>query len=74
MHEFYGDMIITEGIKGNVKILKKIDKKVVSLGTLKEGNVFEEMGLISQSVRTANISALGKLMVGVIDKKHLKLY
>jgi CRP/FNR family transcriptional regulator, cyclic AMP receptor protein len=36
---------------------------------LKEGDVFGEMGLISQSVRTANISALGDVTVGVIDKE-----
>jgi CRP/FNR family transcriptional regulator, cyclic AMP receptor protein len=41
---------------------------VVSLGTLKEGDVFREMWIISQSVRTANISALGDVTVGVIDK------
>ena len=37
--------------------------------TLKEGNVFKEMGLISQSVRSANISAIGDVTVGVIDKE-----
>ncbi|MGK0179753.1 MAG: CRP/FNR family cyclic AMP-dependent transcriptional regulator, partial [Nitrospinales bacterium] len=70
IHQRYsdGDVIITEGImsnnayvvlKGSVKISKKVDKKIVSVGTLKEGDVFGEMGLISQSVRSANISAIG---------------
>lgn len=42
---------------------------MVSVGTLKEGDVFGEMGLISQSVRSANISAIGDVTVGVIDKE-----
>jgi len=80
IHQRYsdGDVIITEGImsnnayvvlKGKVKISKKVDKKIVSVGTLKEGDVFGEMGLISQSVRSANISAIGDVTVGVIDKE-----
>jgi len=36
---------------------------------LKEGDVFGKMGLISQSVRSANISAIGDVTVGVIDKE-----
>jgi CRP/FNR family transcriptional regulator, cyclic AMP receptor protein len=80
IHQSYsdGDVIITEGImsnnayvvlKGSVRITKKIDKKIVSVGTLKEGDVFGEMGLLSQSVRSANISAIGDVTVGVIDKE-----
>jgi CRP/FNR family transcriptional regulator, cyclic AMP receptor protein len=80
IHQNYGDgdTIITEGImsnnayvilKGKVRISKKIDKKIVSVGTLKEGDVFGEMGLISESVRSANISAVGEVTVGVIDKE-----
>ncbi len=80
IHQHYadGDVIITEGImsnnayvvlKGSVRVTKKIDKKVVAVGTLKEGDVFGEMGLISQTVRSANISAIGDVTVGVIDKE-----
>lgn len=77
-HYADGDVIITEGImsnnayvvlKGSVRVTKKIDKKVVSVGTLQEGDVFGEMGLLSQSVRSANISAIGDVTVGVIDKE-----
>ena len=42
---------------------------MVSVGTLKEGDVFGKMGLISQSVRSDNISAIGDVTVRVIDKK-----
>ncbi len=80
IHQLYsdGDTIITEGImsnnayvilKGKVRITKKVDKKMVSVGTLKEGDVFGEMGLLSESVRSANISAVGEVTVGVIDKE-----
>jgi len=80
IHQRYsdGDVIITEGImsnnanvvlKGSVRITKKIDKKMVVVGTLKEGDVFGEMGLISKSVRSANISAIGDVTVGIIDKE-----
>jgi CRP/FNR family transcriptional regulator, cyclic AMP receptor protein len=80
IHQHYsdGDIIITEGImsnnayviiKGQVRITQKVDKKVVTVGTLKEGEVFGEMGLISETVRSANISAIGDVTVGVIGKE-----
>ena len=80
IHQHYadGDIIITEGImsnnayviiKGQVRITQKVDKKVVTVGTLNEGEVFGEMGLISDTVRSANISAIGDVTVGVIDKE-----
>ena len=73
-----GNTIITEGImsnnayvilKGKVRITKKIDKKIISVGTLKEEEVFREMGLISETVRSAYITAIGDVTVGVIDKE-----
>ena len=80
IHQHYGDgdTIITEGImsnnayvilKGQVRVTKKIDKKIVSVGTLSEGEVFGEMGLISETVRSANITAIGDVTVGVIYKE-----
>ena len=80
IHQHYadGDIIITEGImsnnayvilKGKVRVTKKIDKKIVAVGTLKEGKVFGEMGLISETVRSANIIAIGDVTVGVIYKE-----
>jgi CRP/FNR family cyclic AMP-dependent transcriptional regulator len=80
IHQHYGDgdTIITEGImsnnayvilKGKVRVTKKIDKKIVSVGTLKEGEVFGERGLISESLRSANITAIGDVTVDVIYKE-----
>ncbi len=73
-----GEVIISEGIisnnayvvlSGEVRITKKIDKKTLVIGTLKAGNVFGEMGLIANSVRSATVSALGDVEVGFIDKE-----
>jgi len=81
IHQHYGDgdTIVTEGImsnnayviiKGNVRITQKVDKKIVTIGTLKEGEVFGEMGLIAETVRSANVSAVGDVTVGVISKEQ----
>lgn len=73
-----GDVIISEGIvsnnayvvlSGQVKITKKVDKKTVVVGTLKKGEVFGEMGLITETVRSASVVASGDVSVGVIDKE-----
>ncbi|GJL78764.1 MAG: hypothetical protein NPINA01_17530 [Nitrospinaceae bacterium] len=73
-----GEVIISEGIisnnayvilKGEVRITKKIDRKTLVLGTLKEGDVFGEMGLIVSGVRSATVSARGDVEVGFIDKE-----
>jgi CRP-like cAMP-binding protein len=73
-----GEVIISEGIisnnayivlTGEVRITKKIDKKILVLGTLKAGDVFGEMGLITSSVRSATVSARGDVEVGFIDKE-----
>ena len=80
IHQNYsdGDVIIAEGdtgnnayvvIKGQVRITKKYNEKVVTLGTLKEREVFGEMSLISENVRSANISAVGDVTVGVIERE-----
>ena len=81
IHQYYsdGDVIINEGetgnnayvvIKGQVRITQKVNEKVVTVGTLKEREVFGEMGLISETVRSANISAVGDVTVGVIDREY----
>jgi CRP/FNR family transcriptional regulator, cyclic AMP receptor protein len=74
-----GDVIISEGVisnnacvllSGKVKISKKIEKKTVVISTLKEGDVFGEMGLISNSLRSANVTAVGDVTIGIIDKER----
>jgi len=73
-----GEVIISEGItsnnayivlRGRVRVTKKLDRKTVVISTLKEGDIFGEMGLISKTVRSATVSALGDVEVGFIDKE-----
>ena len=73
-----GEVIISEGItsnnayivlRGRVRVTKKLDRKTVVISTLREGDIFGEMGLISKTVRSATVSALGDVEVGFIDKE-----
>ena len=45
-------------------------RKTVVISTLKEGDVFGEMGLISNSLRSANVTAVGDVTIGIIDKER----
>lgn len=76
-----GEVIVTEGIvsnnayvvlSGKVKIVKKVDNKMVAIGTLPKGSVFGEMGLIGASTRTATVSAIGETNIGIIDKESFE--
>ncbi|CAI2716887.1 Crp/Fnr family transcriptional regulator [Nitrospina watsonii] len=77
-----GDVIVSEGIvsnnafiiiEGKVNVTKKVDKKGVLINTLKAGDVFGEMGLISQTVRSASVVAVGNVTIGVIEKEQFNL-
>jgi CRP-like cAMP-binding protein len=72
-----GDVIISEGVvsnsayvvvSGKVRVTKKVNNKTVIVGTLKKGDVFGEMGLISTTVRSASVLAVGEVTVGFIDR------
>ena len=74
-----GDIIVSEGIvsnnafiiiEGKVNVTKKVDKKSVLINTLQAGDVFGEMGLISQTVRSASVVAVGNVTIGVIEKEQ----
>lgn len=73
-----GEVIISEGItsnnaylvlRGKVRVTKKLDRKTLVISTLKEGDIFGEMGLITKAVRSATVSAVGDVEVGFIDKE-----
>lgn len=73
-----GEVIISEGITSNnayivlhgkVRVTKKLDRKTLVISTLKEGDIFGEMGLITKTVRSATVSAMGDVEVGFIDKE-----
>lgn len=72
-----GDVIVSEGIisnnayvvlSGKVQVSKKVEKKTVVINVLKEGDVFGEMGLVSKALRSANVSAMEDVTIGVIDR------
>lgn len=76
-----GDSIVSEGIvsnnayivlEGKVNITKKVDKKSILINSLSKGEVFGEMGLISQSVRSASVVAVGNVTIGVIEREQFE--
>lgn len=82
--EFYpnGSVIIEEGtvgdwvyviLEGSAKVRKKTHKGLVTVDTLKEGDVFGEMGFLEagKRVRSASVIASGDLWVGVLDGEKL---
>lgn len=76
-----GDIIVSEGIvsnnayiilEGKVNITKKVDKKSILINSLSKGEVFGEMGMISQSTRSASVVAVGNVTIGVIDREQFE--
>jgi len=76
-----GDIIVSEGIvsnnayiilEGKVNITKKVDKKSILINSLSKGEVFGEMGMISQSTRSASVLAVGNVTIGVIDREQFE--
>ncbi|MEE8483900.1 MAG: cyclic nucleotide-binding domain-containing protein [Nitrospinota bacterium] len=74
-----GQKILTEGIvsnkayivtQGEVRIQKKVEDKNVTVGVLKKGDVFGEMGLFQETKRSATAVAKGDVTVGIIDREH----
>ena len=76
-----GDIIVSEGIvsnnayiilEGKVNVTKKVDKKSILINSLSKGEVFGEMGMISQSTRSASVLAVGNVTIGVIDREQFE--
>ncbi len=76
-----GETIVSEGVvsnnayiimEGKVNVTKKVDKKTVLINTLDTGEVFGEMGLISQAVRSASVVAVGNVTIGVIEREYFE--
>lgn len=74
-----GETIVSEGVvsnnayiimEGKVNVTKKVDKKTVLINTLDTGEVFGEMGLISQALRSASVVAVGNVTIGVIEREY----
>jgi len=82
--EFYpkDSVIIEEGtlgdwvyviLEGSAKVRKKTPKGLVTVDTLKEGDVFGEMGFLEggKRLRSASVIASGDVWVGVLDGEKL---
>jgi CRP-like cAMP-binding protein len=76
-----GDIIVSEGVasniayiilEGKVNITKKVNKKSILINSLSKGEVFGEMGLISQSIRSASVVAVGDVTIGVIEREQFE--
>lgn len=76
-----GETIVSEGVvsnnayiimEGKVNVTKKVDKKTVLINTLNTGEVFGEMGLISQALRSASVVAVGNVTIGVIEREYFE--
>ena len=76
------DPIIKEGtggdwvyiiIEGQVKVKKMTSKGLITIDTLKKGDIFGEMVLLQsgKETRTASIIADGPVKVGVLDTEFL---
>ena len=77
-----GEAIFEEGssgnwvfviLKGQVKVKKRTSKGMITLDTLKEGEIFGEIVLLQtgRKARTASIVADGPLQVGILDTEQL---
>lgn len=56
-------------LSGTVEVFKKSGDKEVSLGTLGEGQVFGEMGLIEDHPRSATVKARSEIKVRIISRE-----
>jgi CRP/FNR family cyclic AMP-dependent transcriptional regulator len=82
--EFYpdGSVIVEEGtvgdwvyviLEGSAKVRKKTLKGLVTIDTLKEGDVFGEMGFLEggKRFRSASVVASEDVWVGILDGEKL---
>jgi CRP-like cAMP-binding protein len=82
--EFYpkDSVIIEEGtlgdwvyviLEGSAKVRKKTPEGLVTVDTLKEGDVFGEMGFLEggKKMRSASVIASGDVWLGVLDGEKL---
>ena len=72
-----GQVIFTEGSHGDwiyvveegaVEISRTVEGKKVVIEVLKEGDIFGEMAYIAKIPRTATATAVGRTVVGTIDR------
>jgi len=59
-----------EIVSGNVEISKQGDGGTVSLAVLNPGDMFGEMGVLDQGIRSATATAVGAVTVSAISRKE----
>ncbi len=78
-----GDIILREGTKGDwlyvilagqADVKVNTPRKLITVDTLKEGEIFGEVPLFGETkgLRTASIVAHGPIKVGILDKERIK--
>ena len=75
-----GEVIFEEGnagdwiyvvLSGAVEIGKKIEDRTVIIDVVQPGDVFGELGFISQTPRTATARSVGETVLGIVDRSFL---
>jgi flavin-dependent dehydrogenase len=73
-----GETIVRQGEKGDcmyvivsgrAEVIQERDGKEIRLGVMTEGDVFGEMALFNQEVRSATVRALGEVRALTVDKE-----
>jgi flavin-dependent dehydrogenase len=73
-----GEVVIRQGDEGScmyviqegsVEVLKEDDGREITLGVLREGDVFGDMAIFEREVRSASVRALGEARILTIDRQ-----
>jgi CRP-like cAMP-binding protein len=75
-----GQVILSEGtfgegtyvvLSGKVSISKKVGEESISITELQKNDIFGEVGFINKEGRSASVTAVGDVQVGLLDKDFL---
>ena len=58
-------------LSGKVEVSKMIDGEKVSIAFLSKGEIFGEISFIDKKPRTASVSAVGTVEIGLIDQDFI---
>jgi len=76
-----GQVIVKEGafgegtyvvLSGKVSISKKVGEENVGIAELQQNDVFGEISFIDRESRSASVTAVGEVQVGLLDKDFLE--
>ncbi|MBN1663057.1 MAG: cyclic nucleotide-binding domain-containing protein [Deltaproteobacteria bacterium] len=66
----YGDWVYTVE-SGKVEISRKLEDEKIIISTLTEGDIFGEVAFLANVPRTATATAVGKTVIGIVDRAFL---